>query len=57
MEENYEELVIEDVIAELRAAGFSEELITREVAYLERVKLEDERIRSDKAWNYGFHGA
>jgi hypothetical protein len=42
--------------AELRAAGYSEAQIAKEVKYVERVAVENERIRSDRAWNYGIIG-
>ena len=47
---------MEKMIAELRAHGYNDAQIAKEVRYLERVKLENERIRSDRAWNYGFVG-
>lgn len=45
-----------DIIKELHAAGYTDAQIEREVKYLERVSLENERIGRDKAWNYGFVG-
>lgn len=42
------------MIEELRAAGYTDEQIEKEVRYAERVKLENERLHSDPAWNYGF---
>lgn len=44
------------MIEELKAAGYTDEQIEKEVRYAERVKLENERLRSDPAWNYGFVG-
>ena len=47
---------MEKMIAEFREAGYTEAQIAKEVRYLERVALENERIGSDRAWNYGFVG-
>lgn len=47
---------MEDYIEELRNAGYSEEMIVKEVRYLERVAWENEKIQSEKGWNYGFFG-
>lgn len=46
----------EQMIEALRAAGYTEAQIAREADYLKRVDLENERIRADRAWNYGFVG-
>ena len=43
--------------AELRAAGYTEEQIAKEAAYMDRVAWENARIRSERGWNYGFHHA
>lgn len=43
--------------AELEAAGYTEAQIAKEVAYLERVDLENERIVEDRSWGYGLHHA
>jgi hypothetical protein len=42
---------------ELRAAGYTEAQIAKEARYLERVRWENERIRSERSWNYGLHHA
>ena len=42
---------------ELRAAGYTEAEIAKEARYLERVRWENERIRSERNWNYGLHRA
>lgn len=42
---------------ELRAAGYTEAEIAKEARYLERVRWENERIRSERRWNYGLHHA
>jgi hypothetical protein len=42
---------------ELRAAGYTEAEIAKEARYLERVRCENERIRSERDWNYGLHHA
>lgn len=47
---------MEKMVEELRNAGYTESQIAKEVRYLERVALENERIRSDRVWNYGFVG-
>lgn len=47
---------MEKMVEELRAAGYTEEQIAKEIAYVDRVALENERIRSDRTWNYGFIG-
>lgn len=43
--------------ADLRAAGYTDAQIAKEARYLERVALENDRIRSDRYWNYGLHRA
>jgi len=40
---------------QLAAAGYTEAQIAKETKYLARVALENERIRSDRAWNFGLH--
>ena len=47
---------MEKLIIELREAGYTEDQVAKEVRYLERVALENERIGYDRAWNYGFVG-
>lgn len=47
---------MEKMVKELREAGYTEAQIAKEVRYLERVALENKRIRNDRAWNYGFVG-
>ena len=47
---------MEEMIKELREAGYTEEFIAKEVKYMERVQWENERIRSEPGWNYGFMG-
>jgi hypothetical protein len=42
---------------QLRAAGYTEAQIAKESSYLKRVAWENERIRSERDWNYGLHGA
>lgn len=49
-------MLTEETIARLRAAGYTEKQIEKEIKYAERVDLENERIRRDPAWNYGFVG-
>lgn len=46
-----------DYVNELRHAGYTDKMIETELKYLERVKRENEMIRSDRAWNYGIHHA
>lgn len=43
--------------AELAAHGYSDKQIEKELAYQDRVARQNAAIRSDKAWNYGFHNA
>ena len=47
---------MEDYAEELRAAGYDEATIAKELCYLERVAWENERIRTEPSWNYGFFG-
>lgn len=47
---------MEDMITELREAGYTEAQIEKEVRYAERVAWENERIRHEPGWNYGFIG-
>ena len=42
---------------QLAAAGYTEEQIAKEAKYLARVALENDRIRKDRAWNFGFYRA
>lgn len=49
----------EDVMVAAKKAyedGYTEAQIAKEVRYVGRVALENERIGSDRAWNYGFVG-
>lgn len=48
---------MEDYKAELKAAGYTEDQIAREVAYMADVARENDLVRSDRAWNYGIHHA
>lgn len=43
--------------AELRAAGYTDAQIAKEAAYMARIAWENARIRSERGWNYGLHGA
>lgn len=45
------------MIEELRAHGYTEAQIKREVRYVERVARETEMIRRDREWNFGLHHA
>ncbi len=42
---------------ELRAAGYTDAQIAKEIAYAARVAFENDRIRSERAWGFGIHRA
>ncbi len=42
---------------QLAAAGYTEAQIAKEAKYLERVALENARIRDDRAWGFGVYRA
>lgn len=42
-------------VEELRHASYTDKQIEVELTYLERVKRENEVIRSSRDWNYGIH--
>ncbi len=44
-----------DYVEELRRASYTDRQIEAELAYLERVKRENEFVRSSRDWNYGIH--
>jgi len=47
---------MESYAKELREAGWNEAQVDRELKYIERVAWENEKIRSERGWNYGFTG-
>jgi hypothetical protein len=51
------EKVIADMVAELKAAGYNEAQIAKEIRYVERVDRENMAARADRAWGFGFHHA
>lgn len=42
-------------VEELRHAGYTDQMIEVELAYIERVKRENEEVRQSRDWNYGIH--
>jgi hypothetical protein len=42
---------------QLRAAGYTEAQIAKEARFLDRVAMENARLRQDRVWNYGIHHA
>jgi hypothetical protein len=53
-EANAKAKIIADMVAELKAAGWSEKEIAREVDYVDHALRADIATRDDAAWNYGF---
>lgn len=47
---------MEKMIQELRAAGYTEEQIAKEVRYYEYCTIQNERMRTDPNCNFGFMG-
>lgn len=44
-----------EYVEQLRHAGYTDNMITAELEYLERVKCENEYTRSSREWNYGIY--
>lgn len=44
-----------EFVKSLKEAGYNDQMITAEIEYLERVKFENQLIRTDKNWNYGMY--
>lgn len=42
-------------VDKLRYAGYPDKHIERELAYVERVKRENEEVRQSREWNYSIH--
>jgi hypothetical protein len=53
-EANAKAKIIADMVAELKAAGWSEAAIAREVDYVGHALRANLATRDDAAWNYGF---
>jgi lambda repressor-like predicted transcriptional regulator len=53
-EANAKAKIIADMVAELKAAGWSENAIAREVDYADHALRANLATRDDAAWNYGF---
>lgn len=47
---------MEKMIAELRAAGYTEDQIAKEVSYWKWCEIQNERARTDPNCNFGFFG-